>query len=105
MSNILNKVMSFFNKEHPTLRKATAITRRKIEPLKNTLRGRQTMGPYTRRRLTGRPFLPRGAEAQRITLQTAIASNQANRLDTARLQSVHKAKTPSKKRFRKSTYM
>ena len=107
MSSIVNKVMSFFDKEHPNLRKATAITRRKIEPLKNTPRRTQKMTPSTRKRLTGRPLIPRGAEANRVILQRAIASNQANRVESARIQSVQqKSKTPTlPRKFRRSIYM
>ena len=87
MSGILNTITRFFDKENPNLRKATAITRRKIEPLANT-RGTRRMPPPIRQRLTGRAFVPRGAEFNRIVLARAIASNQANRLQNARKQSV-----------------
>jgi len=88
MSGILNTITRFFDKENPNLRKATAITRRKIEPLKNIpARGTRRMAPYVRQRLTGRAFVPRGAEYNRVVLAQAIASNQANRLNTVRKQS------------------
>ena len=93
MSGILNRFTSFFNKENPNLRKATAITRRKIEPLKNIpSRGTRRMAPYIRQRLTGRAFVPRGAEEHRVVLARAIASNQANRLNTVRKQSIMTSK-------------
>jgi hypothetical protein len=89
MSGILNTITRFFDKENPNLRKATAITRRKIEPLKNIpSRGTRRMAPYVRQRLTGRAFVPRGAEFHRVVLSDLIASNQANRLQNARKHSV-----------------
>ena len=89
MSGILNTITRFFDKENPNLRKATAITRRKIEPLKNIpSRGTRRIAPYVRQRLTGRAFVPRGAEYNRVVLARAIASNQANRLENARKQAV-----------------
>jgi hypothetical protein len=89
MSGILNTITRFFDKENPNLRKATAITRRKIEPLKNIpSRGTRRIAPYIRQRLTGRAFVPRGAEYNRVVLARAIASNQANRLQNARKQAV-----------------
>ena len=89
MSGILNRLTSFFNKENPNLRKATAISRRKIEPLKNIpTRGTRRMAPSVRLRLTGRALIPRGAEHNRVVLARAIASNQANRLENARKQAV-----------------
>ena len=100
MSGILNRLASFFNKESPNLRKATAITRRKIEPLKNIpARGTRRMAPSVRLRLTGRALIPRGAEHNRVVLARAIASNQANRLNSVRKQSTITAK---KRSFRKS---
>jgi len=98
MSGILNTITRFFDKENPNLRKATAITRRKIEPLKNIpSRGTRRIAPYIRQRLTGRAFVPRGAEHNRVVLARAIASNQANRLNTVRKQSA-----TVKKRSRRS---
>ena len=89
MSGILNRLTSFFNKENPNLRKATAISRRKIEPLKNIpARGTRRMAPSVRLRLTGRALIPRGAEHNRVVLARAIASNQANRLENARKHAV-----------------
>jgi len=102
MSGILTRVASFFNKENPNLRKATAITRRHIEPLKNApVRGTRRMAPSVRLRLTGRALIPRGAEHHRIVLAQAIASNQANRLDNARKQAILTAK---KRRSRHSRH-
>ena len=89
MSGILNTITRFFDKENPNLRKAKAISRRKIEPLKNIpARGTRRMAPSVRLRLTGRALIPRGAEHNRVVLARAIASNQANRLNSARKQSV-----------------
>lgn len=100
MSGFLNRLTSFFNKEYPVVRKATTITRRRIEPLKtNSTRRIGRLPPPVRLRLTGRAFVPKAAEEQRIILARAIASNQANRLNTARKQS---AMTP-KRRRRSST--
>jgi len=100
MSGILNRLASFFNKESPNLRKATAITRRRIEPLKNfPARGTRRMAPSVRLRLTGRALIPRGAEHNRVVLARAIASNQANRLNTARKKA---APTTKKRKSRRS---
>jgi len=100
MSGILNTITRFFDKENPNLRKATAITRRKIEPLKNIpSRGTRRIAPYIRQRLTGRAFVPRGAEHNRVVLAQAIASNQANRLQNARKQAA-----TVKKRARRSSF-
>jgi hypothetical protein len=100
MSGILNTNTRFFDKENPNLRKATAITRRKIEPLKNIpARGTRRMAPYVRQRLTGRAFVPRGAEEHRVVLAQAIASNQANRLNTVRKQSATVKKRRSSRSF------
>ena len=94
MSGILNAITRFFDKEHPNLRKARSITRRKIEPLNNPSRGTRRMAPYVRQRLTGRAFIPKGAEFNRVVLARAMASNQANRLENARTQSL---KTPKRR--------
>lgn len=101
MSGILNTITRFFDKENPNLRKATAITRRKIEPLANT-RGTRRMPPPIRQRLTGRALIPKGAEFNRVVLARAIASNQANRLQNARKQAVTVKKRNSRSRSRRS---
>jgi len=105
MSGILNTITSFFNKENPNLRKATAISRRKIEPLKNIpARGTRRMAPSVRLRLTGRALIPRGAEHNRVVLARAIASNQANRLENARKHAVTvKRRSRSTRRSRSFT--
>ena len=101
MSGILNTITRFFDKENPNLRKAKAISRRKIEPLKNIpARGTRRMAPSVRLRLTGRALIPRGAEHNRVVLARAIASNQANRLENARTQSL---KTPKRRSSRSSS--
>jgi len=98
MSGILNTITRFFDKENPNLRKARAITRRKIEPLNNPSYGTRRMAPYVRQRLTGRAFIPKGAEYHRVVLAHAIASNQANRLNNARKQAVLTAKKRKSRR-------
>ena len=98
MPSILNTITSFFDKEHPNLRKARTITRRKIEPLKNPSRGTRRISPYVRQRLTGRALIPKGAEYHRVVLAQALASNQANRLQNVRKQSAMSVK---KRKFRR----
>jgi hypothetical protein len=96
MSDFMDRIARFLNRENPTVRKARNITRRRIDPLKNVLRHRTgTMSPPARLRLTGRPYIAKGAEKNRLTLRFAIASNQANRLEAAREQSAKK--TPKKR--------
>ena len=102
MSGILNTITRFFDKEHPNLRKAKAITRRKIEPLNNPSRGTRRMAPYVRQRLTGRALIPKGAEYHRVVLAQAIASNQANRLQNTRKQAVMTAKKRKSRKSRRS---
>lgn len=94
MSSFLNRFATLFNKEHPAMRKATAITRKYVEPLKEgTVRSTKyrtrRMAPDVRVRLTGRRMLPVGAAAHNAILAKAIASNQANRMDPVRIESVH----------------
>jgi hypothetical protein len=104
MSGILNVITRFFDKEHPNLRKATTITHRKIEPLKNHSRGTRRMSPYVRQRLTGRPLIPKGAEHYRVVLAHALASNQANRLQNVRKQSaISVKKRKSRRSFTRRT--
>jgi len=98
MSGFMNRIARFFNRENPTVRKARNITRRKIQPLNTNYTPYRTrkMSPPARMRLTGRPYIPKGAVKNRIILSTAVASNQARRLETVRKQAVKN--TPKKKR-------
>lgn len=84
-----NQLSSLFNKEHPTMRKAMTITRRKVEPLKPgqprlLKHGSRKLNPSVRQRLTGRCFVPAGKAAHNVCMAKAVASNQANRLDPLR---------------------
>lgn len=85
----LNQLSSLFNKEHPSMRKAMSITRRKVEPLKTgqprlSKHSSRRLNPSVRQRLTGRCFVPAGQAARNVCMAKAVASNQANRLDPLR---------------------
>lgn len=84
-----NRLSSLLNTEHPTMRKAMNITRRKVSPLKSgpTRLSKHTtrrLNPGVRQRLTGRSFVPAGQASRNVYMAKVVASNQANRLDPIR---------------------
>jgi len=84
-----NRLSSLLNREHPSMRKAMNITRRKVEPLKQgptrvVKHSSRKLNPSVRQRLTGRCFVPAGQAARNVCMAKAVASNQANRLDPLR---------------------